>query len=73
MLQSHCEVETLPHSPGKHLFLKGIFFFFFFFFLKEEQDEEEHQTTDLRSGPKSRFITWQSCVIQDKPFACSGP
>lgn len=58
---------------GNTFSLKASSSFFFFFFLKEEQDEEEHQTTDLRSDPKSRFITWQSCVIQDKPFACSGP
>ena len=27
MLQSQGEVEALPHSPGKDLYLKDIFFF----------------------------------------------
>ena len=34
---------------------------------------EEHQSPDLRASPKARFITWLSCVTQDKPFAYSAP
>lgn len=64
--------EVIPYSAVRHLSLEASFSLSFL--LKKEKSRvqwEEHQTTDLGTDSEPRFVTWLSCVTQEKPYACS--